>query len=251
MSVTVPSESIGSASPSPSLFARALLVFTNPARAWEGLRERAQWWFPLLIVMVLACASATLLYDRAIVPMQLEQIDRQVQDGQIPAERVDAIEAQMTHPVVKGIGIAMQGVTYLVITLVTALVVWFGLGFVMGAKFSYRLALELVSWSSLIRIPEMILVGALAWYKESFQGVHAGFGVLLPETDAPTKLGVGLGIVLDALGPLGIWFVAVGVIGAAALTGLPRKSVAWTFGGLYLAIIVFFAALAALLTPGS
>jgi hypothetical protein len=251
MSVTVPSESLGSDPPSPSLLTRAVRVFVDPARAWDGLREHVQWWFPMLIVMVLACVSAAVLYDRAIVPMQLDAVERQVQDGQIPADRLEAIEAQMTHPVVKWIGIGMQGVTYLIISLVTALVVWFGLGFVMGTRFSYRLALELVCWSSLVRIPEMIVVGVLAWTKESFQGVHAGFGVLLPETEVPTRLGVGLGIVLDALGPLGIWYIVVGVIGAAALTGLPRKSVALTLCGLYLGVIVFFAAVAALLTPGS
>ena len=28
---------------------RAVLVFTHPTRAWEGLEQHAQWWWPLLV----------------------------------------------------------------------------------------------------------------------------------------------------------------------------------------------------------
>ena len=55
------------------------------------------------------------------------------------------------------------------------------------------------------------------------KGVHVGFGLLLPDADTPSRLSVGLGVVLDALGPLSIWYVVVMVLGAAALSGAPRR----------------------------
>jgi len=45
--------------------------------------------------------------------------------------------------------------------------------------------------------------------------------------------------------------VAVGILGAATLTGAPRKSVAWVLSALYLVVLALVAAFAALLTPSA
>jgi hypothetical protein len=83
------------------------------------------------------------------------------------------------------------------------------------------------------------------------RGVHIGFGVLLPPQDAPTKLSVGLGVFLDGIGPLALWYLWVAIVGAAALSGAARRPVAWTLGILYLVLLGFGAGLAAVFTPGS
>jgi hypothetical protein len=67
--------------------------------------------------------------------------------------------------------------------------------------------------------------------------------------ETPSKLMTGLGVLLDALGPFSIWYLAVGILGTAALSGAPRKSVTWVMVGLYLAVMVFVAAIAAMFTP--
>ena len=41
---------------SPSPFARAVLMFIRPAQAWGGLQARAQWWFPVLIMVLFSVA---------------------------------------------------------------------------------------------------------------------------------------------------------------------------------------------------
>jgi hypothetical protein len=127
-----------------------------------------------------------------------------------------------------------------------ALVLWFGVSFLMGAQLKYRLALEVVAWSSLVGIPGQLISYALAWYRQTFRGIHLGFGILLPDSEAPSRLMTGLGTFLDALGPLLLWHLTVAILGASALSGAPRKSTAWVLGGLYLVLAVFSAALAAM-----
>jgi hypothetical protein len=69
--------------------------------------------------------------------------------------------------------------------------------------------------------------------------------------EPPTRLQTFLGGFLDAIGPFGIWYVAVVILGATALSGAPRKSVTWVVVGLYIAIAIFFSALGAMFTPAS
>jgi hypothetical protein len=102
-----------------------------------------------------------------------------------------------------------------------------------------------------VTIPTTILTFILAWSRESFQHLHLGFGAFLPESDSPSKLMVGLGVLLDALGPLQVWNMAVCVVGAAALAALPTRRVAWTLGALFLVQWGISALLAAMFAPGS
>jgi hypothetical protein len=146
--------------------------------------------------------------------------------------------------------VGQQVIAWPIILLVSALGVWFGVGFVLGRKFRYRLAFETVAWSSLVTIPGQLLAGALAWSRETMRGLHTGFGILLPESDAPSKLTTGLGFFLDAIGPLALWYLAVVIIGAAAVSGAPRKSVGWVLGALYVGVTIFFAALGAMFSRG-
>jgi hypothetical protein len=237
--------------PGPSLLGRAIAIFVRPGRAWDGLESRVQWWFPLLVILAVNAAGIVLLHDRALMPMLTESWDRQVSEGQMSSEQVQHIEDFMDSGAGRAITAAQQLVVFALVNFVTALVVWFGVSFLLGAKLRYRLALEVVCWSSLVGVPAQLLTFALAWFKESFRGVHVGFAVFLPEMDPPGKLMTGLGVVLDAIGPFGIWFVAVGVIGATVLSGAPRRSVAWVMASLYLVVSIFGAALAAFFTPGT
>lgn len=239
------------AEPGLSLLDRAVAIFVRPTQAWVGLRERAQWWFPLLIMVVFAAASSALLYHRALLPMLMESWEQQVANGQMQPEQLDQIERFFNSPAGLGFTVAQQVVFLPILILVIALAIWFGVGFVLGTGMRYRLALEVACWSFLVRLPESILVTALAWTKGTMRGVHVGFGILLPDADPPTKLHTALGILLDAVGPFAIWYLVVGIIGAAALSGAPRRSVAWTLGILYLVIMAFVAALAALWAPAA
>jgi hypothetical protein len=234
-----------------SLFERAVAVFTRPTQAWGGLRERAQWWFPTLLLTVVSVGITLALHQRALIPMMMEAWDQQVADGNMRPEQVDSVVAFMSGPLGMTLTAVQQAVVIPFIVLLTGLVVWFGAGFVLGTGLKFRLALEVAAWSCLVTIPGYLLTAVLAWIRETMRGVHVGFGALLPALDEPTKLGIALRSFLDAIGPLSIWFVVGGVIGAAALSGAPRKSVAWVLGVLYVAIALFMSAMAAMFAPGT
>ncbi|MBI1799124.1 MAG: hypothetical protein HYR73_05515 [Candidatus Eisenbacteria bacterium] len=239
--------------PQPSLspIGRAIAVFARPAGAWSGLETHAQWWIPTLVLVVFSGVFSALLYDRALLPMMADRWDEQVQSGSMSPTQADHAAAMMRTPVAIAITSASQGLIIGVWILVVALVVWFGAGFVLGTKLKYRQALEVSAWAALINLPGQVVAFALAWTRETFKGVHIGFGALLPVSTSPSKLMVGLGIFLDALGPFSIWFLIVGILGASALSGAPRRSVAWTLTGLYFALVGFAAVLTAMLAPAS
>lgn len=239
------------AGPSLSPMQRLVAVYTKPGSAWGGLTAKGQWWFPMLVMLVVAAGFSAALHQRAMMPMIMDSWDEAVADGKMTAEQVDKMAAFMGGPAGMAITIAQQAIALPIIFLLTALVVWFGVGFVLGSRFRFRLAFEAVAWSSLILIPGQILTGALAWSKQTMKGLHTGFGILLPDADPPSKLLAGLGFFLDAIGPLSIWYLAVLIIGAAALSGAKRKSVAWVVGGLYVALMACFAAIVAMMTKGS
>ena len=232
--------------PSLGLLARTVAIFVRPAAAWSGLESRAQWWFPMVVTLLLTIAGSVALHQRALVPMMADAWDKQVAAGAMTPERADQMERFFASPMGMVASIAPSVIILPIIQLAIALVIWFGVGFVLGTRFRYRLALEVAAWSGLVGIPRQLVAYGLAWSKQSFKGIHDGFGVLLPEVETPSRVMIGVGSFLDAIGPLAVWYVIIGILGAAALSGAPRKSVAWVLGGLYLAIAAFSSALAAM-----
>ena len=247
----VPPPASTDAGPSLSVFQRAVAIFTRPTAAWSGLTTRAQWWFPLLVMVVFSAGFAAALHQRAMLPMIMESWDQAIADGKMTTEQVDKMETFMSGPVGMAMTVGQQVIVLPIILLLSALFVWFGVAFVLGKKYRFRLAFENVAWASLVTIPGQFLAGALAWSRETMKGLHTGFGILVPESDPATKLQSALAFFLDAIGPLSVWYLAVLIIGAAALSGAPRKSVGWVIGGLYVAMMVCFAAVVAMMTRGS
>jgi hypothetical protein len=249
----IPELAVETPAPEPSLNVgqRFVAIFTRPAQAWTGLRQHAQWWFPLVIIAIFAAAFAAALHHRALLPMMSAAWRDQVANGNMSAEQLQKMEDFFGGPKGMLITVVQQLLILPIIQLLMALLVWFSVGFVLGRPLTYRLSLEVASWAGLVTIPAQILTGIIAWTRETMKGVHVGFGLLLPDTDTPSRLMIFLGAVLDALGPLSIWYVAVLVLGASALSGAPRKQTAWVLGGVYFALVLLFGGLGAMFTPVS
>jgi hypothetical protein len=248
---TIPATMTPPAAPAPaslSPWSRAVAIFTRPAGAWAGLETRAQWWFPLLVMVLVAVGTTIALHERAIMPMITERWEQMVESGQLSAQQLEQMERGLRGPVGVAIGTVQQLVAWPAIMLFLAAGITFGVGFVLGTRMRFRHAFETINWSSLVLIPATLLTAALAWNRETMEGIHLGFGALVPLSDPPARFQVALASFLDALGPFNLWCLAVAVLGAAALSGAPRKPVAWVLGGLYAALAVFLAALAALFT---
>ena len=54
---------------------RAIATFTRPGVAWEGLKERGQWWIPYLVVLIVTVAGYAIIYQRAQLPTILDAIE--------------------------------------------------------------------------------------------------------------------------------------------------------------------------------
>lgn len=252
--MTVVAEPAGPATPSParlSPFQRTGRVFARPSAAWDDLKERGQWAFPLLVGLVLWLGLQALAFDAVTVPMMLDQWSTAVAEGRMEPAQAAQAEQFFTTPMARWIVLAQQAIAWPVILLLQALVVWFGAGFVLGTKFRFREAFDVICWSNLVKIPALILFFFLAWQRGTFQGVHLGFGLLVPESESPDKLRAGLTTFLDFIGPFEAWWAVVVVLGVAALTGAPRRSVAWVLGAMYLAFAVLLAAVNAFFNPGA
>lgn len=246
--VTAPTEP----EPTLSIWARSVAVFARPARAWAGLERRGQWWFPLVVCVLVSAIGTGLTYQRAVVPTQLAQLDRQVEAGQIPPDALDGIEQQMSSPATLAITVASVAVVLPLMNLAFALLPWLAAGFMLGRRFRYRDAFVVTAWSGLVSIPAQIITSVLAWTNETITNLHIGFGVLLPVEDPPSKLMVGLGTFLDqGIGPFALWSLAVLALGTAALSGAPRRSVILALGGIWLVVIAIISVLAAVFAPGA
>ncbi len=239
------------ATPAPSVLQRAIAVFVRPTRAWSGLEEHAQWWFPTILMALFNAGLTAVLFPRAIVPMQMHALESKVADGSISAEQMALQERIIASPTGIAIGVVAQSLILLIFVFLAAAIVMFAVNFILGVKFRYRLALEVTTWSWLVQIPLYLATGAMVWANESLVGAHVGFGALLPVSDSPSRLQYGLGNALDAFGPLALWPVVVAILGIAALSGAPRKATAWAIGSLYVVLTLVMAVIAAVNAPVS
>jgi hypothetical protein len=234
-----------------SPIARAVRIFARPATAWDDLVERGQWVAPLLASLVLWAGLQALCFDHVTVPMMQDAWNDAVSAGRMEQAQMDKMMAFFTGPTARWIVVGQQAIFWPILTLLVALVVWFGGGFVLGTKLRYRQALDVVCWSGLVSWPAIVLTFALAWQRQTFKGIHLGLGALIPEGETPDKLRTGITMFLDFFAPFEAWRIAVAVIGVAALTGAPRRNVAWVLVALYLAFGAFLAAVNALFNPGA
>ncbi|MFI5370165.1 MAG: YIP1 family protein [Candidatus Eisenbacteria bacterium] len=238
------------ADPGMSILERAVAVFVRPSQAWSGLRHQRQFWFPMLILFLGVTVFTFVLWERAYLPDASLGWRQAVDNGQMTQEQVEKIETNMSGIVPKTVSAISYGLIFAVFTLIGALGTWFGVGFILGTRLSYRLALEVTSWSGLVQVPALIVTGILAWSHESVKAVHLGLAVLLPDPETPNKMLMAAKVFLDAIGPFAIWALVVSILGASALSGAPRKSVAWVCIALTLVFAAFGAAMAAMLGPG-
>lgn len=225
---------------------RAVALFTRPAEAWVGLAGRTRWWIPLLVTLAVQLATMSALYDRASMPDAQARMDRMVDAGMLSEE--EAERSMERSGGVSGLvtgAIALVVMTGLALLLAPSLL-GFAVSFLLGAKLRYRDAVGVYCWSGLIRIPEGLLVTALAWYQESLENVHVGWGAFLPVPDEPTKGFKLLAAFLDSIGPFALWYLVVMALGAAAVSGAGRKPAIAVVIGVYTLIVLGFVGLGAL-----
>lgn len=226
---------------------RAVALFARPAEAWVGLATRTQWWIPLIVTLAVQLGSVAFLYERASMPDAQARMDRMVDAGILT--EADAERSMEQSGGTRGIGIAAVAIvvtTGLSLLILPSLLA-FGMSFLLGAKMRYRHALGVFCWAGLIRIPEQLLVCALAWYQETIEGVHVGWGAFLPVPEEVSRGYRLLAGFLDSLGPFALWYLVVMALGASALSGAGRKPAIAVVIGMYTLIVLAFIGIGAIL----
>ncbi len=251
MSLAEPAGPTAPAVPSLPLLARLTRIFARPSEAWVGASEKGQWWFPLVLMIVIEVAMSALTYQRALLPDMFAKWEQAVANGTMQPAQLESMQRMFSeNPAMMAWTLGSIVIILPLFTLLQALVLWFGAGFVLGARFRFSQGLTVVSWAALVNLPASFIRYAYGWAQESFVGLHLGLGVLVPEPEVHTKLYIGLTVFLDALSPFAAWYLAVLVLGTAALSGAPRRNVAWVLVTLYLAFVAFSATVAAFFSSG-
>jgi hypothetical protein len=178
--------------------------------------------------------------------MQLEQMETQVAEGNMPPEALARTEQMMSGPF--GIGSALiSGILgSLLVGLLATLLVLLAVNFMLGARLSFRQAWSLQWWAGLIYLVPLVLNIALSYATQQFP-IHMGLGILAPAEDATSGFGTFIGMFLDSINPFAAWYLAVGAIGASVMTGKPMKPVFIVFVGVYLVASLFGSGLGSML----
>src|SRR2546428_7373810 len=109
-----------------SPLARATAIFVRPGNAWVGLRERAQWWFPFLLVLAVTLAGSVLLYRRAQLPAMMDAMEEQVANGPMTADQMQRIEDFYGGPAGPAVTVRAGAGLVALLTLPVALLRWVG-----------------------------------------------------------------------------------------------------------------------------
>jgi hypothetical protein len=220
-------------------------VFTRPRAAFVGLAQRPTFLFPLVVTLLLGVLQVAVLYQPAIVPMQLQQMQRQVDEGKMPAEALQRAEPFMRGPVGMTMALVATAVAIPVMSLVIAALMLIAVRFVLAGPLSFRQAWSLTWWAGLISLVQVVLVAVIALSTSTFP-VHLGLGVLNPAEQATSRAGYALGAFLDAFNPVSAWWIGVSAVGAAVVSGKSVKSLAVVFTIFYLVICLMGAGLGSL-----
>lgn len=238
------------AAPAMTSWQRVFAIFTGPRAAIAGLTERPTFLLPMVVFLIVVLGQTLLIYQPAIVPMQIEQMEKKVDAGQMSPEALDHMEEMMRTPVAEAWGVGIAVIVVALINLLIAGLVLVAMNFVLGAHMTFRQAWSLTWWTSLISIVSVVLSTVMTMATGKFP-VHLGLGVLAPPEQATSRLGIFAGSLLDAVSPFTLWWLAVLVIGASVMSGKAVRAVGWTFAAFYLVFMLIGAGLGAMVTPVS
>jgi hypothetical protein len=250
MSTEIASEP--NAVPRLTLLERARRVVVSPGTAFADGAPGGGWWFPILLIVAVEVVLGALTYERALVPDLLGRWEDAVAAGRMePAQLQEMERFFVGNPTAMWTTLGSVVLVMPLMMLVQALILWFGISFLLGGRMRYGQALEIASWGSLVMLPASFVRYLYGWFVESFEGLHLGLGVLLPTEVTAFGWGRALVAFLDGLSPFAAWFLAVVAIGACTVAGTSRRATVWVVVALYLVMLVLLSTLAGVFGPGA
>ncbi len=213
------------AAPGMSASGRLVNVILDPARAFADIAARPGWWVPMILLMAASLAYMAAFSSRVGWERFLrQQLESNKQTQEMPAdqrERIVQTQVKFVGPFATVAAVAGTPV----FMCVTAGVMVFIFGTLLGANVKFRQALGVVSYASLPHLLETVAFVLLLFIKDPAEfdvknpaGFNIGF-YLDPHT-APAWL-VSLGTSIDVFS---IWVILLLATGMAAVSKRSWKS---------------------------
>jgi len=224
-----------------SFWQKALWVFTSPTRCFEALREKPDWLKPWLLAALVGLVPALLFVYKGHHKEQAERIIDHREESSARSdedykplseeERRQQVAAAQSYTAACVLTTPILG-TLLALLLVSGVIhVVAGIA---GLAGRFPDMMSVWAYSSLVRIPEVIIVNALSWAADGSPvalNLAAFFG-LAPASSVPAAL-------LAHITPFGIWHLIIASIGLSVVRqGSRNKGLAVIFGLWLLLVLI-------------
>ena len=217
-----------------------VLVFSDPAAAFNRLVAHPRWVGAFLVVAVVTVAGTQATYP-LIMQMQRDAI---TQNPQLSEEQADLIMQRYERPLTpvwRVMTSAFQVIGIAIWLVIMSAVLMFGGNILLGGEAKFKTILAVATHSWLVTIPKMLLTAPLMLAKGS-AAVSTSLQVLIPADRWMTPLGVALG----AFDLFSIWMVVLIIIGISAAYRFSRAKSAAIVVSLYVFMVLVGVAFSAL-----
>lgn len=207
----MPEESGTASTESISFVQQIILVFSDPANAFEKLVTSPRWIGAFLLVVIVSIAGTQISYP-LVMDMQREMAERSIENRQLtPEQEQMAMQrfSQSDTPVNRIITIVFQLLGQLFWLVIMAGILMFGGNVLLGGESTFKTLLAITAHGWLVMIPKTLLTVPLMLAKGS-AAVATSLQILIPQDQWMTPLGAALGAV-DLFAIWMIFLLATGI----------------------------------------
>ena len=216
-------------------------IYYQPDKVFEGMKDKPRWLIPLIVSVVFTLIVTAIILPTIIMPEQIANLAR---NPDIPAEQVEAMQANMSGPIPLIAGLVGNLFMVPIGLLLIGLIFWWIFSMA-GHKAKFTEMFTVAVLGSLINIPGAILKVPLMFIKETAK-VSTSLGLILP-----VEMEEGFLVrLLNHIDFFTIWSLVVMAIGFSVFSGAPRKKSYWTVFGCWAVFILILSAVGGLFKFG-
>ncbi len=194
-----------------SMLETFIAVFTNPEQAFQSIKARPNWLFPVIAIILFGILSSIFLAD-----INIEMQKKAILDSErIQEEQKDMFLAEFEDPsFMRKYGFGIIGIAFYVFAgfSIAALAFMVVGNFIMGGSTTFKQNFTLFAWGSLIGIVESLIKIPLMVSKGTIE-VYTSLAVFMDSSQSKTVL---FGI-LNAIDLFAIWKIIVFAIGFSVI----------------------------------
>jgi hypothetical protein len=223
-----------------STFSKLMNIFVAPGEVFESIKaapkKSALWVLPTVIAAIISVLSVFVVMSDPAIQSQLKdaqekRLEKMIDEGTIPPERVEAARQQMTGMMESPVGKVLGSVTAIIFLFASLLLV--SLAMLLVGKFAFKTAvpygkvMEVVGPSFMIIYVLGGIVTTLIMLAMGSLYATPGLALAISNFDPDNKLHV----LLSAVNVFTIWYLAVLSIGLGKLANVKTgKAGIWVFG---------------------